>query len=343
LFLFTFIYIPRLVISLTRRHFFATLGAALLTRPTFSQQRVEPKSWLDLIWTDTGRKRPLQLRLRFPDTAPPWPMIVYSPGLGSGVTNGAAWCNAWRDAGLMVATVSHPQTNDDIWDTRRGNLRARLNVALHWAQLGHRVNDCRFVIDQWTQRADLQRFVDPRRIGVAGHSYGALTVQALAGQWYGGKPLYRDPRITAAIALSPGASPIDAAHGAAGITIPSLCVTGDQDGYVTFGTGEDAMRLGVPVENRVAVYNRMPPGEKHLLLLKGADHMTFAGEPVEGMPYSRAPGVTLTTDRPQWKKVNAITTQFWLRYLFPPAQDAKIAFAHAALGQLESTDRLESK
>jgi predicted dienelactone hydrolase len=326
--------------STTRRRFIATLAAALLTRPAFAREGSGENNPLDLTWIDAGRKRPLRLRLRFPDTAPPWPLIVYSPGLGSGISNGDAWCNVWRNAGLMVATVSHPQTNDDIWDTRRGNLRSRLNLALHGAQLDHRIDDCRFVIDQWTQRADLRPFVDPRRIGIAGHSYGALTVQAMAGQWYGGKPQYRDARIAAAIALSPGVNPIDAARTAASITIPTLCVTGDLDGHVTFGTGEDAMRLGVPVENRLAVYQMMPPGDKHLLVLKGADHMTFAGEPVDGMPYSRASGVTLETDRPQWKKVSAVTTQFWLRYFSAPAGDAKTAITHASL---EGTDRLESK
>lgn len=323
----------------------ATLATALLARPALSRAAAEAEARMPQVqtWLDSARKRQLVVRLRLPATEPPWPLIIYSPGLGSGVSNGAAWCDAWRDAGLMVLTIAHPQSSDDIWHVRRGNLRARLNVALQWTQFVHRINDCRFVIDQCTQRGDLRRLVDARRIGAAGHSYGALTVQALAGQWYDGKPQFRDARIRAATALSPGANPIDAARSAAGITIPTLCVTGDQDGYVTFGNGDDAMRLGVPLDNRLAIYKMLPPGNKHLLVLKGADHMTFAGESVEGIAYSRAPGVTLASDQPQWRKVSAMTALFWQRYLFAQPANATATLEKQALRELHGSDRWESK
>jgi predicted dienelactone hydrolase len=162
-------------ISTDRRQLIALLAAAALVRPALALSIAEARGTLDVTWTDAARRRPLRLRLRFPASEPPWPLIVYSPGLGSGLSNDAAWCNAWCEAGLLVATVSHPQTNDQIWDARRGSVRARLNTALNGAQLGERVNDCRFVVDQWTQRADLQRLVRARHIGIAGDSQPGAT------------------------------------------------------------------------------------------------------------------------------------------------------------------------
>ena len=252
----------------------------------------------------------------------------------------------------MVATIAHPDTDEKIWDATQGTqatlgtlrtLRSRLNAALDWSQLGKRVNDCRFVLNQWTHRPNLSKFVDPKRIAAAGHSYGALTVQALAGQWYSGKSIHHDPRIVAAIAFSPGAISLDSAKSAAGISPAFLCVTGSLDGHVTFGSGEDSMRLGVPVENRIAIYNRLLPGDKHLLVLKGADHMSFAGEPVSATIFSRATGVTWAMDQSNWTKVNMVTKQFWKRYLVGDAGLDGVRFPDSAARVLGDGDRLESK
>ena len=51
-----------------------------------------------------------------------------------------------------------------------------------------------------------------------------------------------------------------------------------------FDDGSNGMRLGVPLDNHIAVYRSLARGRKHLLLLNNADHMTFA---VEFLPPGR--------------------------------------------------------
>src|ERR671918_702546 len=73
-------------------------------------------SWTDKVLFDPGKRRRIRLRLRLPagDAGAPRgtlrPLLVYSPGLGSGLSGGAAWCEAWRHAGFIVVTLAHPGT-----------------------------------------------------------------------------------------------------------------------------------------------------------------------------------------------------------------------------------------
>ena len=295
----------------------------------------------DVEWHDAKRKRHLKIRFRFPATAPPWPLIIYSPGLGSGADNGSPWCNHWRDHGMMVATITHPETADDIWDVSNGTLHAQLTRALDGGQLGKRVKDCRFVIDQGLGRVEFARLIDPARIAAAGHSYGALTVQALSGQYRGSVPQFHEPRIRAAIALSPGAVSAAAAKSASGITIPFLCMTGDHDGYVDFGDGSNGMRLGVPLDNRIAVYRSLARGRKHLLLLNNADHMTFAGESLPPGRFRRAIAATRASETQAWDKISRVSQYFLAHYL---SDDSRLAvFETLARAAIEGADRFESR
>src|SRR5688572_24459987 len=56
--------------------------------------------------------------------------------------------------------------------TRR---RIRLRLRLPAATEAHRVSDCRYAIGQCLTAMGLEGAVDPARIGIAGHSFGALT------------------------------------------------------------------------------------------------------------------------------------------------------------------------
>lgn len=68
---------------------------------------------------DPKTKRKIKLKIRLPVQAKPTALILYSPGLGSGVSNGADWCEAWRVAGYVVVTLAHPVTDDSIWNTNK--------------------------------------------------------------------------------------------------------------------------------------------------------------------------------------------------------------------------------
>jgi dienelactone hydrolase len=326
-----------------RRSVLVALPAAIAALGRWSRALAEqepPKRrnpFEDKVLFDPQTRRHIRLRLRLPAAAPA-PLIVYSPGLGSGVSNGAAWCEAWRQAGFVVATLAHPGTDDGLWDTSRRSVRANLVEALAHAQYGSRVRDCRFAITQCLTGLGIDSLVDPSRIGVAGHSYGALTVQALASGAGRGKD---DQAIGAAIAFSPGGRSAAVTQALPSVRMPFFCVTGDHDNYVTLGQGRDAMRLGVPLRDRLGVYRHLPAGAKQLLVAARADHMTFAGEPVSSARFSRdiqSDG----SDARVWERISSATTAFWRYYLGAEPRTDRSDYLQRVKAHLDPADHLEA-
>lgn len=266
----------------------------------------------------TGRT--IKLRTRLPATQAPTGLILYSPGLGSGVSNGEAWCEAWRQAGFLVATLAHPITDDSIWQTSpKKTFKSNMQQALTGPQYGLRVSDCQFALDYCLQSTRLAPYIDAARIGLAGHSYGALTAQTIAGQPLGGQNMY-DPRIKAVIAFSPGATSVERARSMSKVRIPFFCITGDHDQFVTFKKDADAIELGVSLANRELIYAHLPAGKKIQLKLRDADHMSFAGEPIDSSRFSRDIKVTDHGNQAVWGVVSQMTTAFWEYYLAVPGK-----------------------
>jgi predicted dienelactone hydrolase len=113
--------------------------------------------------------------------------------------------------------------------------------------------------------------VNSDQIGVAGHSYGALTSLAIAGQISTNKQgqthSYADPRVKACITMCPQwikAFGLDE-HSWDKIEIPTMIMTGTRD---------PGMLGKAPQQNEI--FPGMPKGEKYFLLLSGAGHMNFA-------------------------------------------------------------------
>ena len=278
-------------------------------------------------------KRKIGIRIRLPITKEKTGLIIYSPGLGSGLNNGAPWCEAWRNAGFVVVTLSHPVTNDDIWDISKQSLKSNLRDALAFPQYGLRVTDCKFVLDVCLADSDLKNFIDNERIGIAGHSYGALTVQSIAGQSNGASQL--DPRIKAAIAFSPTAMSPAAANSMKTVKIPFFCITGDHDNHVTFKNDIDSMRLGVELSKRKYVYKGLPPGKREQLVLANADHMSFAGENLHSTPVKFSRDITANAGQEQqtWDKISQITSLFWQTHLRKNLTDADLKKYREAVKQ----------
>ena len=133
----------------------------------------------------------------------------------------------------------------------------------------------RAVLDQATrlQRDGAARWRDVRldAVGASGHSFGALTTLALAGQRYPAPGDLSDPRPRAFLALSPSPSRsrLSLQEQFGGITRPFMAITGSLDGdpFGSYDTGEA----------RAQVYDGLPPGQRALLWLDGADHISFSG------------------------------------------------------------------
>ena len=286
------------------------LGQAL-PRPA-GPTSVDPEP---LLLTDPKTKRPLKLRVRLPEGSGQVGLIVYSPGLGSGVSNGAAWCEAWRRAGFAVVTIAHPVTDDSIWTVAAGKtFKTTINEAIAGPQYGLRVADCRFAIDYCLGAAAFASRIEASRVGLAGHSFGALTAQSIAGQASGAQSL-RDGRVRAVIALSPTAISAERAQSLKLVDIPFFCITGTHDQYVTFKKNGESVRLGVSLAQRELVYEHLPVGEKIQLKIDRADHMSFAGEIVGAQNFSRDVPVTESANAQVWTCVSETTSLFWRFYL----------------------------
>ena len=292
-------------------------------------------------FADPATGRHVRVLVRLPAIASRAPLLVYSPGLGSGTSAGAPWCEAWQKAGFTVAAIDHPASGSDVWKLGAGGLTANLNRALASGQYALRLADCRHVIAALASDPEIGPRVDAMRLGIAGHSYGAYTVQSFARDVATGRD--RDHfRLLGAIALSPTARSAATARMVANVRTPFFCVTGSRDNTVTFGAGREAKRLGMALATRRAVYESLPAGAKRLLVLDHADHMTFAGEALAAGRYSRDIAAPAAEDPRAWSKITAATTTFWQHYLTGDAPPPRRALDDAIRVVLDGRDRYAS-
>ena len=214
--------------------------------------------------------------MRWPAGDAPCAVVLHSHGLGGNRSGGAAWGTAWQEAGFAVLHLQHPGSDSEIF---RGGERG-LRAAASAEQLIARAADVRFVIDELTR---LQRSagVPWQRLrldalGLSGHSFGAATTLAVAGQRYPSAADGSDPRPRAFIAFSPapGKSGQSLAAQFGSIKRPLLVMTGSRDGDPLDG-GRDPGR--VTGDYRASVFDGLPQGARALLWLESADHMTFGG------------------------------------------------------------------
>lgn len=287
---------------------------------------------VDENWRDAQRQRELPMRIRWPadGQAQPqggWPLLVFSHGLGGSRAGGEVWGMAWADAGFVVLHVQHAGSDLDAVRQLSGGfaqvagLRAVAN-AQHWLQ---RMQDVVFVLDEVVRRqasgAAGWSEVRPRQVGLSGHSFGAHTTLGMAGQAFPGFAGLQEPRLAAFIALSPAAPARFAEQGFANITRPTLCITGTRD--------EDVLGTGATPERRLAVYQALPAGNKALLLLQDADHMSFAGQTGPALEIRARAAISRELQARHHALVARVSTDWWRASLTDDAQ------ARARLAQPE--------
>lgn len=242
---------------------------------------------------DPGRDRSIPVRIRMPENGllsagGRAPVILFSHGLGGSVDAGTLFAREWARAGFLVVHVQHPGSDQSVWKGQPGGI-GKLKSAAGGLQLADRVVDMARVADAIAASSrvgacDLA-LGDPARLGAAGHSFGAHTVLALAGQRFGPKgPTGRDARFRAVAALSPMPPRMDAAMAPAAfgaIAVPVLTATGSADGSPL---AKDKTLQQV-VSARASVFLALPPGQGgkddaggHVgLWLEGATHADFGG------------------------------------------------------------------
>jgi predicted dienelactone hydrolase len=289
-------------------------------------------------WRDGARDRDVPVRIRIPDGTGPIPVILFSHGLGGSLDAGTAWGEAWARAGFAVIHLQHAGSDEALWRGQRPGERLNaLRTGMSAGQLIARAADVAFVLDELARRpaegrCDLNR-IDRSRVGMSGHSFGAHTTQAVAGQRFpgaGGMRAMRDPRIRAAVAFSPAPprAADDVVRAAfAAIEIPFFSITGTRDAVPALNDVSPA--------DRTLPHRYLPPGQKYLLVFDGAEHADFGGNAASG---ARRGG-----DAHVSEVVKRATTEFWRATLLDDPAARKWLEDGSLRAMLARGDRYEAR
>ncbi|HSY42321.1 MAG TPA: hypothetical protein VK811_00315 [Candidatus Acidoferrum sp.] len=272
----------------------------LAVNPAFSPTHA------DLTMHDTSRNRDLPLRIYLPAQTTPEPVVLFSHGLG-GTREGDAFLGEhWAERGYVAVFVQHPGSDDSVWrDVPPRDVMRAMRRAASPENFMLRVQDIPAVLNQleiWNAEKTnfLSGRLDMSRIGMSGHSFGAVTTEAVSGQTFppAGQQ-FTDPRIKAAIAFSPSPPRVGSTEKAFGsVTIPWLLMTGTQD-VAPIG-GDDAA-------SRLKVYPALHNAPKYEVVLFNAEHSAFTDRALPGDHEPRNPN--------HHRVMLALTTAFWDAYL----------------------------
>jgi dienelactone hydrolase len=264
---------------------------------------------LNIQWRDDSRGREIPVRIYLPPgDVVPSPVILFSHGVGGSRSEYAYLGRHWAGRGYVCVHLEHLGSNASVWKGAIDVKAALREAATDPANMLNRLHDVRFAIDRleqlageagpWAGRLDLAR------IGAAGHSMGAYTVLAAAGQIlldsHGRQYLLAERRIKAAIVMSPTAprnkEQLDRIY--AGIRVPMMHLTGVKD--------ESPIGLTPAAERRTA-FDHIRAGDQFLVMFRDADHMAF-GDLKRGAAGRGRQAVV-------HPRILAATTAFWDGYL----------------------------
>jgi len=239
----------------------------------------------DLQVADPARSRTIAATVHYPVGDGPFPVIIFSHGLGGSKDSYEWLCGWWAMRGYVAIHPTHAGSDRSLFLPGKTILEMRpiLKAALEdAANYEARPKDVSRLIDVLgelpTQLPGLAGLIDAKRIGVGGHSFGAYTVMALAGITVDlpgrADATFTDPRVSAFLALSPqGINTVHDEKAWAGITRPLMVMTGSNDNQAAWlnPPGEAAR----PGTWRARTFALMPPGDKYLVWIEGAYHSTF--------------------------------------------------------------------
>ena len=282
---------------------------------------------------DETRTRDLPLKVYLPPQTNAAPVILFSHGLGGSCENNPYLGRHWAARGYVVVFVQHPGSDESVWKDkpaleRLGDMREAASVR----NFSARVKDVPAVLDQlekWNVLSGhaLAGRLDLKRVGMSGHSFGAVTTQAVSGQAFPLGLSFTDPRIAAAVALSPSAPKRGSVQAAfERVKIPWLLMTGTKDVSLI---GE------ADVASRLSVFSALPAGGKYELVLDGAEHSAFGDRALPGDREPRNPN--------HHRAILALSTAFWDAYLLNDASARAWLDGDGPRSVLEPKDRWQKK
>ncbi len=247
----------------------------LLTVATLRSEESSLPAPLRFEPVDSSRQRTVPVKIYLPVSSTARPVVIFSHGLGGSRENSAYLGEYWAKRGYVSVFVQHAGSDEAVWkSTERGGRMEALKSAISVANAVARYEDIPFVIDrleEWNASGShaLKGRLDLDHLGLCGHSFGAVTTQALMGQRFVVNRSFHDPRIDAFFAMSPSTSKGISPEQAFGhITAPVLCMTGTED--------TSPVTPETTAESRLEVYSGLPVGDKYQLVFEGAGHFAFS-------------------------------------------------------------------
>jgi predicted dienelactone hydrolase len=271
-------------------------------------------------WRDEARDRRVPYKLYLPSARTPAPVVIFSHGLGGSREAASFLLEHLAANGFAAVSIQHPGTDQSL--LRNGGGMEQLRESVRDARsAAARFGDVRFVIDELEREnaggARAGRF-DVSRIGMSGHSYGALTTLVAVGQRpaAGDADRFRDARIDAAIVYSPNA-PRNQEPGPAlaDIRTPILHLTGTED--------RTPLDLEATPEGRQIPFRTIAGADQFLIVFDGGDHMIFSGR-------LQRSGRMTPAQQAQTEAILRESLTFWRAYLL---QDTSALAALCGLPQ----------
>ena len=261
---------------------------------------------------DAARKKDLICRVYFPKTGGPYPVILFSHGFGGNKDAFGPVARHWASHGYVVVHPTHadglgraeaiPKADAGERAGPRGRFQGLLGALSDPQKIGDRVADLVLILDSLNQLPDavrgLKGKINAKHIGVAGHSFGAYTAMLIGGVTADlgnekGKA-FADKRVICILAISgqgTGQQGLSKTSWDA-LKMPMMTITGTRDQ----GVG------GQGVEWKKEPYQFSPKGDKFLVVIDGASHLSFGG------------GLGLRGSAPT-EVVKLCSTQYWDAYL----------------------------
>jgi predicted dienelactone hydrolase len=292
----------------------------------------------DLVLRDERRQKDLEITVRYPvvdaNAVDRFPLVVFSHGAGGSRAAFPDLTSHWAGHGYIVVLPTH---SDSIELRRRkgedlSRLARDLNSLVRDVRPLDRLADVVFLLDSiGTMEAripglrgkDRAGRIDRERIGMAGHSAGALTTQMTAGvKVRGVSPgamfearSVGDPRIDAAILISGQGTTnrLFTDQSWNELSKPLLVITGSKD-YAAISNETPASRR--------EPFEKAKPGDKYLVFIEGATHSSYQG---------RGPALRLDREQPsdiELKMITNVTAAATLAFLDMYLKDDKGARAY---------------
>jgi len=232
----------------------------------------------EVLLPDEARGKTLPVKIRYPEGEGPFPVIVFSHGAGESKEAAAALSRHWCSHGFVCVHPTHCvntpkcRVHSGVRVIREFYRRARVG-ADSWRD---RTSDITLVLDALPTLSELAPElagkVDATRVGVGGHSLGAYTAMLVGGADLYSPPCteptnFGDERADAVLLLSgPGRDANLTEQSWRGMSLPMMVMIGSRD---------PGLQLGQGPYWRAEPYTYAPPGDKYLVHLRGANHVSY--------------------------------------------------------------------